>query len=273
MRDRLVEILKHFDLRASVFQSGPLCRTVEFAANGQGYFHLLKDGCVRVDSPNHRPLLINEPTLFFYLNSTQHRLIPENGQAELVCASLEFGTGLNNPLTAALPEMTVLKLQEVPALSLSLQLLFQESSQIHCGRQAVLDRLVEVVMIMILRDMMNQKRLHIGLLAGLADPRLVEAINAIHENPAAPWTLDTLAQKANMSRARFAVRFHEVVGKTPGDYLSEWRIALAQSMLRKGKSIQLTADSVGYANASALSRAFRARTGMSPKEWLKINER
>jgi AraC-like DNA-binding protein len=60
-----------------------------------------------------------------------------------------------------------------------------------------------------------------------------------------------------------------VVGQTPADYLSDWRIALAQSRLREGRSIKALADELGYANPSALSRAFTARTGASPRDWLK----
>jgi AraC-like DNA-binding protein len=70
-----------------------------------------------------------------------------------------------------------------------------------------------------------------------------------------------------MSRARFAERFHDVVGMTPGAYLSDWRLGLAKSMLLKGASVQTIANDVGYGSASALSRVFSSRCGMSPTEW------
>jgi len=81
--------------------------------------------------------------------------------------------------------------------------------------------------------------------------------------------LFNLADVAGMSRARFAEKFRKTVGITPGNYLVEWRIGVAQSLLRNGKSIQFVADAVGYANASALSRAFSTHVGLSPKEWKK----
>jgi AraC-like DNA-binding protein len=71
-----------------------------------------------------------------------------------------------------------------------------------------------------------------------------------------------------MSRARFATRFREVVGITPFDYLTNWRLGVAQTMLRKGKSLKLIAPAVGYANATALTRIFTQRLGISPSEWL-----
>ena len=134
-------------------------------------------------------------------------------------------------------------------------------------RQAILDRMSEVLIIQLLRELMDQGRIQSGLLAGLSNPRLVKAINAIHANPRRTWTLEELAALANMSRARFAVHFRETVGSTPMAYLGEWRLSVARSLLRGGKSVQSVADEVGYGSASALSRAFAAQTGMSPTEW------
>jgi AraC-like DNA-binding protein len=90
----------------------------------------------------------------------------------------------------------------------------------------------------------------------------------MHAEPSRNWSLEELAATAGMSRARFAVRFRDTVGMTPGSYLGEWRLGVAQSLLRKGKPVQLVADIVGYGSASALSRAFRAQVGLSPTEWL-----
>ncbi|HAG93574.1 MAG: AraC family transcriptional regulator [Pseudomonadales bacterium] len=269
MEDRLVELLKRFELHARVFQAGPLCNTTEFyEGDNLGYIHVVKRGAMRVESPQHPTLLIDEPSVFFYMNPTRHRLLPMDDSVATVCASLEFGAGLGNPLTRALPEIMMIRLRDMPSLDQALQLLFLEAAETHCGRQAVLDRLMEVVFIQVLRDAMDQQRLQVGLLAGLADERLAKAINAIHTAPAEPWTLEQLAQQSGMSRARFATHFHDVVGMTPGNYLTQWRLAVAQSLLRQGKPVQWVSDMVGYGSASALSRAFRSQVGMSPTQWL-----
>lgn len=270
MDDRLVGLLNHFELHARVFQAGPFCRATEFYDDARlGYIHLVKRGCLRVESPHHPALLIEEPSVFFYMNPVSHRLIPAEDEVETVCASLEFGAGISHPLARALPQVMLIRLRDMPGLDLALQLLFQEAAGNHCGRQAVLDRMMEIIFIQVLRDAMNQKRLHVGLLAGLADPRIAKAINAMHEAPAQAWSLVALAEKSGMSRARFAAHFHDVVGMTPGQYLSEWRLAVAQSLLRQGKPVQWVSDTVGYGSASALSRAFRAQFGMSPTLWLR----
>jgi len=270
MDDRLADLLKCFELRARVFQAGPLCHSAGFdAADGVGHIHVQQQGTLGVESPGHPPLLIDEPSLFFYMNPTSHRLLPKGQDVELVCASIEFGAGLRNPLARALPEVVLIRLQDMPTLDMTLKVLFREAAQQHCGRQAALDRLIEVVFIQVLRDLMDQQRLQVGLLAGLAEPRLAKAINAMHAAPARAWSLEDLAATAGMSRARFAAKFREVVGMTPGSYLAEWRLGVAQSLLRQGKPVQLVSDVVGYGSASALSRAFRTQVGLSPTEWVR----
>ena len=273
MDDRLVSVLQWFDLRARVFQAGPLCHTATFdAGDGLGYIHVLRAGRMRVETAGQAPALMNEPGLLFYMTPTTHQLLPEGEGAELVCASFEFGAGMHNPLVLALPEKVLIPLADLPTLGATLDILFNEASENHCGRQAILDRLCEVVIIQLLRALMDQGRMSFGLLAGLADPRLARAINAIHADPARAWTLEELASIATMSRARFAANFRATVGTTPMVYVSEWRLSVARTLLRRGRSVQHAADAVGYGSASALSRAFAAHSGVSPREWKQIQE-
>lgn len=273
MTDRLLFLLKWFELRARVFQSGPLCRTTRYdAGDGLGYIHVLRGGAMRLETAGRRPQPVDRPTLILYLRPVTHCLVPDREGADMVCASFEFGARLHNPLLYALPDVVLLELEEIPALQATLELLFREASECHCGRQAVLDRLSEVVIIQLLRELMNQGRLHSGLLAGLADRRLAKAINGLHAEPAKAWSLEELAAIAGMSRARFAARFRATVGNTPMGYLSEWRLGIAQSLLRRGTPVQAVAEQVGYANASAFARAFSAHTGVSPRTWAAQNE-
>ena len=268
MADRLVWLLRRFELRAKVFLAGSLRQSATAPARpAAGYLHVLQSGSVRVTSDDGSSVVIDEPSAFFYMNPTRHDIEPLDDNVSMVCATFEFGIGQGNPLQAALPELCVLRFADAPALADTLELLFRESAEAHCGREAILDRLSEVALILILRDLMDGQRLDIGLLAGLADPKLKRAINAIHERPEHDWTLDTMAREALMSRARFAQHFHGVVGMTPGAYLSDWRLGLAKSMLLKGATVQAIAAEVGYGSASALSRVFANRIGMSPSAW------
>ena len=107
------------------------------------------------------------------------------------------------------------------------------------------------------------------MLAALADPQLAKAITAMHERPEQDWTLVELALTAGMSRARFAVHFRETVGIAPLDYLTDWRVGVAQTLLRRGQSIKVVAPAVGYSSPAAFSRVFTKRVGVPISDWLR----
>jgi AraC-like DNA-binding protein len=267
--DRLASLLARFALRARVFNSGPLCRTVHFdTAEGVGHVHVILRGSVRVENAGEPAFDVVEPTLLFYVRPTTHRLVVATpGDADTVCASIDFGALAGNPLAAALPRLLLIPIAQLPGLARTVELLFDEAFSERCGRQAALDRLCELLVIQLLRHLLDAEPARGGLLAGLADPRLAKALNAVHEEPARDWSLERLAERAGMSRARFAVTFRETLGATPGEYLAQWRLGLAQSLLRRGRPVAVVASEVGYSGAAALSRAFRARFGTTPTQW------
>ena len=108
----------------------------------------------------------------------------------------------------------------------------------------------------------------VGWLFALADPQMSVVIHAMHDDPAHPWTLQELAEKAGMSRSGFAARFKETVGGTPIDYLIRWRMLLAGDRLKNsGDSISVIAQSLGYESESAFSTAFKRVMGCSPRQY------
>src|ERR1700738_1169693 len=107
-----------------------------------------------------------------------------------------------------------------------------------------------------------------ALLPGLGARRLAKAIAAMHDEPERSWSLEQLAHLAGMSRARFAAHFRNVVGVTPFDYLTDWRLGIPHTLLQKGDPLKLIAPAVDYTHATALTRIFTQRTGVSPTEWL-----
>ncbi|CAM5201708.1 hypothetical protein CDEF62S_01908 [Castellaniella defragrans] len=191
--------------------------------------------------------------------------------SDFTCARLIFDGGAENPLARALPPLIALPLARVQGLNLALELLFSETDRVRCGQRLLADRLFEVVLLQLLRWLLDHPQeagVRPGLITGLSDPRLARALVAMHDNPGYPWTLERMAERAGMSRTAFANTFREVVGQTPADYLSNWRIALAQNRFRNGRPIKILAEELGYANPSALSRAFTAKVGVSPRDWL-----
>ena len=267
--DRLSALFSRFTPTARVFHSGALCETVNFDAQGDvGYLHLLRAGPLRVVSQGLPVRTLTEPTALFYPRACDHRFVIRGGAAELLCATVQLGSGAHNPLARALPAQVALPLSSLPALGPTLELLFAEGLGERCGRQAALDRLMEYVLIQVLRHLVDRGERSHGLLAALADSRLAQAVTAMHERPDHAWSLETLAHEAGMSRSRFALHFRETVGLTPLEYLTSWRMGLAQAQLLRGKPIKVVAREVGYRSPAALSRVFAQQCGLSPRYWL-----
>jgi transcriptional regulator GlxA family with amidase domain len=105
------------------------------------------------------------------------------------------------------------------------------------------------------------------MLAGMAHPQLAKALVAMHETPARAWSLERLARTAGMSRSAFAAAFRTTLGTTPGDYLANFRVSVAQDLLRRGQPLARVAAAVGYGSATALSRVFKVVSGLGVREW------
>ncbi|AWM92842.1 AraC family transcriptional regulator [Pseudomonas sp. 31-12] len=269
--DRLSTLLSQFGVRANLFYNGKLCGMAAYdGADQRGHVHLLQAGAVTLLGLDRKDVRLTRPSLIFLPRPRRHQLFAgEPEGAQLLCASMEFEGGVDNPLSASLPDLLVLPLDELPMLADTLKWMFVEAAGGHCGREAALDRLFELLIILLFRHLLDHHQLHTGLMAGLADSRLARSLVQIHNAPHRPWSIAELASESNMSRAAYAVHFRAVIGQTPADYLLSWRISLAQKRLREGRPITLIAAEVGYESPSALARAFRRKTGYSPRDWMK----
>ena len=279
--DRLSGLLSHFRVQAQLHHNGALCGLHHFdATEGHGYLHVLRRGQLKISHPGAKrggqgipaTVQIQKPTLLFYPRPFTHQFHnPPREGSDFTCARLLFDGGKQNPLARALPAFMAVPLQDVPGLAPALDLLFAETDQVRCGQRLMADRLFEVVVLQLLRwllDHPNEAGIQPGLITGLSDPRLARVLVALHDEPGQAWTLERMADCAGMSRTTFATTFKEVLGQTPADYLADWRMALAQTRLREGRAIKQLAQELGYANPSALTRAFTARLGQSPRDWL-----
>ncbi|GHE33911.1 cupin domain-containing protein [Vulcaniibacterium thermophilum] len=271
--DRLSAVLEQFPVQARLHHAGPLCGNTWFdPVPGRAFLHLLRRGTLRVvhDGREGEPSRLEcvEPTLLFYPRALGHRFetAPRDG-ADFTCAAVFFAGGDGHPIARALPPVVAVPLAAIRGLEGTLELLFAEAAQTRCGSRLLVDRLFEVLVVQLLRWLLDQQPATVGLVAGLGDRRLARALTAVHEAPCAEWTVERLAEVAGMSRSAFAAHFHAVVGLTPADYVAEWRITRACRLLREGKPLATVADLVGYSGYAALSRAFRRRRGLSPREW------
>src|SRR6201995_647616 len=203
--DPLAPFFERFSLTARAFFTGLLCGSTADQNEHAAYLHVLKKGRLKITRPRARPIVIDTPSILFFPRPRLHRLHgPQREGAELVCATIEFGTGMLNPLIASLPEPLVLPLDVLPELAPTLQLLFSEAFSDSPGRQAAIDRLFEYVFVLLLRSTMNAHLIDSGILMGLCDSGLSKAIEGMHKHPETSWSLKQLAQCAGMPRARFA---------------------------------------------------------------------
>lgn len=152
-------------------------------------------------------------------------------------------------------------------LAAMVQLVGEESREHRSGRDLVLTRLVEVLLIEALRSTTGASASP-GLLRGLADARLSAAIRQMHENPARSWTVEQLAKASALSRSAFFDRFSRAVGMAPMAYLHSWRMALAKNLLRRSDvGLAEVAERVGYGSASTFSTAFSRHVGQPPARY------
>ena len=137
------------------------------------------------------------------------------------------------------------------------------------GQEAVLDRLLDLLLIAVLRAWFARPEAEApAWYRAYGDPVVGRALRMLHHNPSHPWTVAGLADAAGVSRAALARRFNELVGEPPMTFLTGWRIALAADLLREpGATIGSVADQVGYGSPFALSTAFKRVRGVSPREY------
>lgn len=153
------------------------------------------------------------------------------------------------------------------------RLIGEEAGEDMPGRDPILERLVEILLIEALRRGPGQPDSHPGgLLAGLADPRIATSLRQMHGDVAHAWTVAELARDAGMSRASFADRFARTVGMPPMHYLLRWRMALARDLLRDhAGQLERVAMAIGYQSASAFSTAFSRHMGIAPSVFARIS--
>lgn len=173
-----------------------------------------------------------------------------------------------NLLEKFLPAMILVRRDDPGAVRLRrlVELISDEATTRRTGRELILERLVEVLLVEALRlrpaEAATREK---GLLAGLADPDLSRALRKMHSDVSHRWTVAELGRVAGMSRAVFAERFTRTVGMPPMEYLLEWRIAIAKDLLlRERTPLAEVAERIGYQSASAFSVAFSRNAGCSP---------
>jgi AraC-like DNA-binding protein len=188
------------------------------------------------------------------------------GSTTLLVGTYEGDGEVGGRLLRALPRLLVLPAGELD--SPLVPLLGVEIGKDEPGQEAVLDRLLDLLLIAVLRAWFARSDARApGWYRASADPVVGPALRLLHHEPARPWTVASLAAETGVSRAALARRFTELVGEPPMSFLAGWRLALAADLLRDPQTtLSAVARQVGYGSPYALSTAFKRIRGVSPRE-------
>ena len=190
-----------------------------------------------------------------------------DGATVMLTGTYNLDGEVSGRLLRALPGLVVLRAREwdCPVIPL----LAAEIVKDEPGQEAVLDRLLDLLLIAVLRAWFARPEAGApGWYRAHSDPVVGPALRMLHHNPAHPWTIAELARGVGVSRAAFARRFNDLVGEPPMTFLTGWRIALAADLLREpGATVGSVAHQVGYGSPFALSTAFKRLRGMSPQQF------
>lgn len=190
------------------------------------------------------------------------------GSAVFLCGAYRFAGDIGRGLVAALPPVLLLPASVDDPVHQVVTLLSREMLLAEPGRQTVLDRLLDVLVVLGLRAGLTRSETSPPWFRAASDPRLSPALQAVHASAGKPWTVDDLAQLCNMSRATFARLFHRALGQAPMQYLADWRMTLARDLLlAQEATMDEIAAQVGYSSVYAFATAFRRHHGEPPRRW------
>jgi AraC-like DNA-binding protein len=189
-----------------------------------------------------------------------------DGSTVMLTGTYQMRGEISQRLLGALPALVVLP--DDAWDSALVPLLGEEIVKDEPGQEAVLDRLLDLLLIAVLRAWFSRPEAEVpAWYRANSDPVVGRALRMLHNNPAHPWTVADLATGTGVSRAALARRFTELVGEPPMTYLTGWRLALAADLLREpDATVAAVARQVGYGTPFALSTAFKRVRGVSPRE-------
>lgn len=261
-------------------------------------YHLITEGECLVEMDGMPPLPVRAGDVVLFPTGAAHRMTSEAGlppprggdlkkllssrprklayggggaATRIVCGYLACDTRLAKLLLHGLPPVVQVNLRDSPAgtwMEASVAYALAEARTPRPGGEGLLAKLSELLFIEVLRHYVEQCQEQTGWLAGLGDRIVGNALNQLHQRPAHEWTLAELAQASGTSRSVLAERFQHLVGTSPMQYLTQWRMVMAANLLCSSNApLTRVAEEVGYQNDASFSRAFRREYGRPPAAW------
>lgn len=290
--DVLTQQLEALRLRGSVYCRSSLGSPwqLRFEAHEVAVFHIVERGTALLEWPDGRSLRLETGDFVLLTRGAAHMLSDPRGthgarvprivmretdlcrseawcagapDAVLLCGTFALDATAQHALLGLLPD--VLHVHAAPWLDNLSALMALEVERNAPGLQSVIRRLAEVLFVQVVRQVLESDALTVGWLAGLREPRVSRALQAMHGAPERHWTVAQLARVAGQSRSAFSAQFKHVVGQAPLAYLTQWRIAVATRLLETERTSMLAvAQRSGYDSEVAFHRAYKRVTGRTP---------
>lgn len=277
------DLLRLLSATVTIFHNAKVCGQWQISEHKPPLtcFHVVTEGECQLEVPGKISSTLNAGDLILFPVELPHSMTPTcqlSGPQQhvpfpealgregtgLLCASVSFRHPASELLLRALPDVTVLLASDSPWLQPLTKLILDESLNPGRASQAILEKLAELLFAYTLASVNVAQHSQQNILALYAHPRIGRAIDAIHEKPDFPWTLDLLAREAAQSRTSFASTFKSLSDWTVMEYVSWWRMQLAWKYLEEGTRLAEIPLLVGYQSPAAFSRAFKRCFGVNP---------
>ncbi|WP_306363778.1 AraC family transcriptional regulator [Nocardia sp. CC227C] len=252
----------------------PSADSSEAVALGPGDVIFLRDGAGHILA-DHPDTPAEEPRPEQYSGRPPVGAVSIGGDGpltSLLCGNYHLDGSRRHPLLRQLPEFIHLPARHGhhPELTAAVQLLGAELDNPRIGSHGIVPALIDALLLYILRAWIEDQPASesVGWAAALRDPAVAPALAAIHADPAAGWTVQSLADRAGLSRAAFAKRFATMVGEPPLAYLTRWRLTTAARLLREDDiPVGQIAARTGYTSEFAFGKAFKREYGLPPGQY------
>lgn len=278
---------------------------VRFPASEGAGFHVVLQGSAWLLPDDAPPVLLGPGDVVFMAHGYGHGLaddpatplrdveiepdgtwppVPHPGPADgrpenlLLCGAYQLSRARAHPLLTELPDVIHLpaRIGKYASVRAAVELLGAELENPQPGSDAVVPALLDTLLLYLLRTWWLTERPDApgGWAAALRDRGVTAALQAIHGDPARPWTVGELGRRAGLSRAAFARRFTTLVGQPPLAYLTWWRMTTAGRLLREDDApLRMVAHRAGYASEFAFAKAFKREYGMAPGQYRRRADR
>lgn len=284
--DALTPLVNALNLHAKLAYSGGVCGRWLMDHNSETavWFHLVSKGQVWVHSPSlQAPLALESGDLILFLphapkhflsysaehlpsDAADNRLTSwEEGESGFVCGEMELAAP-RSLLWQALPaEIVIKKNLAGDILARLIELIISESTGQRFGCDSVVERLCDSLFVLVIRYCIEEGLVGKGVFAAMQDKRLATVLGLIHQQPWQPWTVAELCSKAGLSKTVLSEKFAALIGSSPIEYLTAWRLQIAAGWLMEpGMSVERVAERSGYESVAAFSKAFKRHFGVPP---------